>query len=281
MFVCRTFGNTNVSYQLGGHSNYSENFIVKYLIPTLTLLLLLFGLLTLAGSIRGGISFYLPILTISTFVGVIAYLSDKRFGLKIILIVSIAWLLRYFERSIFLSLYDPQNLGRWTLVVPIILVTIPLFFLSYNYRQRLLKKRSNLKRLTILFLFIPSLTFLSFIRKPHTNEFNCWYYINQSDSSYKITFAITPEHLFEVYSNFKELREFVEKNGIKDEYRAGLYCPETKVEIITRFKKITSISIVGFHNTTINNYYYLPKKVNIDYKQIKGDKSILEPDFEL
>lgn len=254
---------------------------MKYFIPILTILLLFFGLLTLLGTIVLGISFYSAALTFSTLIGIIAYLSDKKLGLTIILIVSAVWLLRYFERSTFLLLYDTQNLSRWILVVPIILVAIPLFFLSYIHRQRLLSKIVNFKRLPILFFLIPSVALLSFIRKTHTNEFNCWYYIEKTNTDYKITFAVTPEHLFEVYCNSKELKDFIQKNGIKDEYREGIYCPETKVKIITRFKKITSISIVGFHNTTTNKYYNLPNTIDINYNQIRGDKNILEPDLTL
>ncbi len=61
---------------------------MKYLIPTLTLLLFLFGVLTLVGSIRLGTGFYSPVLTLSTLFGFIVYLSDKKLGLTIILIVS-------------------------------------------------------------------------------------------------------------------------------------------------------------------------------------------------
>jgi hypothetical protein len=254
---------------------------VKYLIPILTILLLLLGLLTLLGSIFSGVSFYTLVLTFSTVFGIVAYLSNKKIGLTIILFVSIAWLLRYFERSGFLLLHDTENVSMWILVIPIISVSIPLFFLSYIYRQRLLNKSVNLKWLTMLFLLIPSLAFLSFTRKAHTNEYNCWYYIDQSSEDYMITFATTPEHLFEIYSSSKQLKDFIQNNGIKDQYREGIYCPETKVKIITKFKKITSISIIGFHNTTTNKYYKFPKSVDIDYNQLRGDKSILEPDFEL
>ena len=255
--------------------------IVKYLIPTFTVLLLLLGLLTLLGTLRSGVTIYSVVLTLSTLVGIIAYLSDKRLGSTIIFIVSIAWLLRYFERSSFLWLYDSRNLDRWSLIVPIILVAIPLLFLSYVYRQRLLNKTVNLKRLSLLFLLIPFFALVSFIRKPHTDEYNCWYYFGEINNDYKITFAVTPEHVFEVYSNSKELKDFIQKNGIKDPYREGIYCPETKVKVITRFKKIVSISIIGFHNTTIDKYFNLPNSIDIDYNQIKGDKSILEPDFTL
>lgn len=270
-----------VGCQLGGHRNYLEIFVVKYLIPILTILLFFLGLLTLLGTLRLGVSIYTVVLTLSTLVGIIAYLSDKRLGLTIILIISTAWLLRYFERSSFLWLYDSRNFDRWTLIIPIILIAIPLFFLSYIHRQRLLSKTVNLKRLTVLFLLIPFIALLSFIRKPHTDEYNSWYYFDNIGDDYKITFAVTPEHLFEVYSNSKELKDFIQKNGIKDPYREGIYCPETKVKVITRFKKIISISIIGFHNTTTNRYFNLPSSIDIDYNQIQGDKSILEPDFTL
>jgi hypothetical protein len=254
---------------------------VKYLIATLTILLLLLGLLTMIGSIFSGISFWSTALTFSTLIGIIFYFSDKKRGLTIILIISIAWLFRYFERSSFLLLYDPQNFDRWTLVLPIILVSTPLFFFSHIYRQRLSNKTVSIKRLALLFLLIPSLALLSFTRKAHTNEFNCWYYFDPTNSSYKITFAITPEHLFEGYSSSKELKDFIQKNGIQDQYREGFYCPETKVRVIKRFKEIKSISVVGFHNTTTNNHFNLSDPIDIDLNQINGDKSILEPNFKL
>jgi hypothetical protein len=254
---------------------------VKYLIPTLIILLLLFALLTLLGSFFSGISFWTATLTVSTLIGLTIYTLSKKQGLTIILVVSTLWLFRYFERGCFLILYDPKNIGRWTLVLPPIIVSTVLFFLVSIYRQRLSNKVINLKRLTILFLLIPSLALLSFTRKPHTNEFNCWYYFNQTTDRYNITFAITPEHIFEGYSNSKKLKDFIQLNGIRDQYREGIYCPETKVRVVKCFKEIESISIVGFHNTTTNKYYNLSRPVQIDLKQIHGDKSILEPDFEL
>jgi hypothetical protein len=244
-------------------------------------LLLLFGILTLFVSIFSGISFYLSALTFFTLIAILVYLADKKLGLTIIFIVSIAWLLRYFERVYFLLFYNPQNLGRWTLVVPFILTSIPLFFLSYIYKQRLLNRVINLKRLAIFSLLIPFLTLLSFVRKVHTNQFNCWYDIDQSSSNYKITFAVTPEHFFEVYSSSTELKDFIQKTGIKDQFRPGVYCPETEVKIVTRFTKVTSVSIIGFHNTEKNKYYNLRNPIEIDFNQIRGDKSILEPNFEL
>ena len=254
---------------------------VKYSIPILTVLLLLLGLLTLLGSIFSGISFWTAALTFSVLIGLIVYFWDKKLGSTIILIVSIAWLFRYFERRSFLLLYDSENIGRWILVIPIILVSTPLFFFSHIYRQRLTNKTVDLKRSTILFLLIPSLALLSFTRKVHTKEFNCWYYFDPKNSGYKITFAVTPEHIFEVYSNSKELKNFIQRNGIKDPYREGIYCPETKVRVTKGFKRIKSISVVGFHNTTTNNYYNLSHPIDIDLKQINGEKSILEPDFTL
>jgi hypothetical protein len=255
--------------------------LVKYLIPTFTVFLLLLGLLTLFVTLRSGVTVYTICLVLSTFAGLVTYLSNKRRGLDIIFIVSIAWLLRYFERSSFLLLYDSEITRRWLLVLPVIFVATPLAFLSYVNRQRLLSKKADLKRLAITIVLIPLISLLSFMRKPYTNEYNCWYYFNDTKGNYKIVFALTPEHLFEVYSGSQELEDFIQKNGIVVPNREGIYCPETKLQIITRFKRIVSVSVVEFHNTKKDQYFNLPYSIDLDYSLIKGDKSILEPRFTL
>jgi len=111
-------------------------------------------------------------------------------------------------------------------------------------------------------------------RKPHINEFNCWYHFDNDKKDYRITFAITSDHIFETTTDSEELKEFVLKYGIRDEFRPGIYCPETKVRVVTRFKKIVAVNILGFRNSTTNYKATLEEPFEIDINKIYGDKGI-------
>ncbi len=251
---------------------------MRYLIPILTFILFSCGLLIFFGTIRFGIGIYTPLLTIATLIGFLTLLTNKHKGLTINFFVSLGWLLRYFEHASYLLLYDRQNVGRWLIVtIPIILAAL-LFILTFKSKQNILGKPFRWRVVTFLIFAIASIGLISFVRKPHVGEFNCWYYFDNKND-YKITFAVTPDHIWEATSNSEELRNFILKNGIRDEFREGIYCPETKVKIVTRFKKIVAIRIIGFHNTTTNVYANLKSSIDIDINKIKGDMDILQPDF--
>lgn len=260
----------------------TQTTMTRYLIPILTFILFLFGLLIFFSSmLYWGIGTYTLLLTVSTFVGFVTLLTKRTTGLTIMFFVSIGWLLRYFEHASFLTLYDNQNIGRWVIVaIPILLSTIILTF-TYKARQDIQEKPFNPKFPTLLVLAIASIGLLSFVRKPHTNEFNCWYYFDNDKKDYKISFAITPDHIFETTTDSKELKEFVLKYGIRDEFRPGIYCPETKVRVVTRFKKIIAVKILGFRNSTTDYKATLDEPFEIDIDKIYGDKGILRPDFTL
>ena len=228
-----------------------------------------------------GIGIYTLILTVSTMVGFIFLLTKRTIGLTMMFFVSIGWLLRYFEHASFLTLYENQNIGRWVLVaIPIIFATI-ILTLTYKSQQNIREKKFNLKFPALLVLGVAAIGLLSFIRKPHTKEFNCWYYIDKNKKDYKITFALTPEHIFETTTDSKELKEFVLKYGIRDEYRPGIYCPETKVRVVTRFKKIIAVKLLGFRNSTTDYKATLHEPFEINIEKIHGDKGILQPEFKL
>ncbi|MBL7832623.1 MAG: hypothetical protein JNK18_01650 [Cyclobacteriaceae bacterium] len=256
--------------------------MTKYFIPILTFILFLFGFLIFFSSILyWGIGTYTAILTFSTLIGFIALLAKRTAGLTVMFFVCSGWLLRYFEHAGFLTLYDSQNLGRWVIVmIPILLSTI-ILTLTYKARQDIKEKPFSLKFPTLLIIGIAAIGLLSFVRKPHTNEFNCWYYIDNDKQDYKITFAITPDHIFETTTDSKELKEFVLKYGIRDEFRPGIYCPETKVRVVKRFNKIISAKILGFRNSTTDYEATLDEPFEIDVNEIYGDKGILEPQFRL
>lgn len=247
----------------------------------MTFILFLYGLLIFFGTIRFGIGIYTPILTISTLIGFVALRTNRKTGLVIIFFVSICWLLRYLEHASFLTLYDNQNIGRWVIVViPILLSTI-ILTLTHKSRQDIQEKPFSLKFPTLLVLGIATIGLLSFMRKPHTNEFNCWYYFDNDKKDYKISFSNTPDHIFETTTDSKELKEFVLKYGIRDEFRPSIYCPETKVRVVTRFKKIIAVKILGFRNSTTDYKATLDEPFEIDINKIYGDKGILQPDFTL
>lgn len=221
------------------------------------------------------------ILTFISFIGFCALIADKVLGTKIMFFVSIGWLLRYFEHASYLLLYDNQNIDRWILVfIPISLATT-ILLLAYKRLKVIQEKTFSFKTPILIILFLASIGLFSFVRKPHVNEFNCWYYFDDSKKDYKITFAITPEHIFETTTDSKELKEFVLKYGIRDKYRKGIYCPETKVRVITCFKNIVGLKILGFRNSTTNYNATLNEPFELDINKVYGDKGILQPDFNM
>lgn len=175
-----------------------------------------------------GIGTYTLILTISILIGFVVLLVKRTAGLTIVFFVSIGWLIRYFEHASYLTLYDIQNVGRWVIVAIPILLSTTILTLSYKARQAIQEKTFNIRFPILLVLAIASIGLLSFVRKPHTKEFNCWYYIDNDKKDYKISFAITPDHIFETTTDSKELKEFVLKYGIRDEFRSGIYCRRKK-----------------------------------------------------
>lgn len=226
-----------------------------------------------------GIGTYTLILTISILIGFVVLLVKRTAGLTIVFFVSIGWLIRYFEHASYLTLYDIQNVGRWVIVAIPILLSTTILTLSYKARQAIQEKTFNIRFPILLVLAIASIGLLSFVRKPHTKEFNCWYYIDNDKKDYKISFAITPDHIFETTTDSKELKEFVLKYGIRDEFRSGIYCPEKKVQVVTRFKKIISVKILGFRNSTTDYKAILDEPFEIDINKIYGDKEILQPNY--
>ena len=251
---------------------------MRYFIPILTFILFLCGLLIFFGTIRFGIGIYTPLLTIGTLIGFITLFTNRKKGLPIIFFVSLGWLLRYFEHASYLLLYDRQNVGRWLIVTIPIILAILLFILTFKSKQNILGKPFSWRVVTLSILAIASIGLISFVRKPHVDEFNCWYYFDNKND-YKITFAVSPDHIWEATSNSDELKNLISKNGIRDKFREGIYCPETKVRVITRFKKIVAIRIMGFHNTTTNVYSNFKSPIDIDLNKIKGDLDLLQPEF--
>jgi hypothetical protein len=75
-----------------------------------------------------GFGLYTFIITISTFIGLVALLKNRNIGMKIMFFVSIGWLLRYFEHASFLTLYGSQDLDRWLIVL------IPILLSSFIFR---------------------------------------------------------------------------------------------------------------------------------------------------
>ena len=145
------------------------------------------------GTMRNGIGVYTPLLTIATLIGFITLLTNRRKGLAIVFFVSLGWLLRYFEHVSYLLLYDRQNTGRWLIVTVPILLAVLLFVLTYKSRQYIFHRPFSWKIVTFTLLAIASFGLISFVRKPHVDEFNCWFYFDNKND-YKVTFAVAPDH---------------------------------------------------------------------------------------
>lgn len=255
---------------------------MKFTIQILTFLLFICGLLIFFGTLlTKGIGFYTPLLTGSAFIGFVILLFDKKLGQTVMLLVSAAWLLRYFEHASYLILYDPYNSGRWLLTIIPLLFALAIFGLTLKEKFKQIDKPFKNWYWGLLPLTFLTIGLLSFVYKPHTDEFNCWYYFDDKKDDYKITFAITPDHKIETTTSSTELKEIVKKEGLTYEGRDGYYWPETKVLITKRFKEIISVKILGFRNSEIDKKVRLENPVEIDLGTIKGDKSILEPEFNL
>lgn len=255
---------------------------MKFTIPILTFLLFLYGLLIFFATLRiSGLGFYTPILTISALVGFATLFFDKKLGWTLMLIISAAWLLRYFEHASYLILYDLNSSGRLLLTIIPLFFALPIFGLTLKEKFKQIDKPFKNWYWGLLPLIFLTIGLLSFVYKPHTDEFNCWYYFDDKKDEYKITFAITPDHKFEATASSTELKEIVKKEGLTYEGRDGYYWPETKVRITTRFKEIIGVKILGFRNSEIDKKVRLENPFEIDLATIKGDKSILEPEFNL
>lgn len=255
---------------------------MRFTIPILTFLLFLYGLFIFFVTLRvTGVGFYTPILTISTFIGFVALLANKKTGCTVMLIVAGAWLLRYFEHASYLILYDPDSSGRWLLTIIPVIFAFPIFGQSLKTAFKKFNKSLKIWHWGLFPIIFLTIGLFSFIYKPHTDEFNCWYYFDTNKDEYKITFAISPDHKFETTTSSAELKEIVKMEGLTYEGIEGYYWPETKVRIITRFTEIIGMKILGFRNSEIDKKVYLEKPFEIDMSTIKGDKSILEPEFNL
>jgi hypothetical protein len=254
---------------------------MKYLIPIITFLLFLVGVLILFTSLYSqGPGFYTSSLTLGTLIGFILIFIKRKIGYAFVFIVTIGWLLRYFEHASFLMFYDIESKGRWLMVGIPLLLSFALFTLSLKGIQT--ERKSTFKSIWIPLAFIvfSSIGLLSFIRKPHVNEINCWYYLNNESNDIKITFAITPDHKFDAFCSSKKLKKIILQEGMTYESRDGYYCPESKVKVITRFKEIVAVKVMGFRNSEIDKTVGFGKGFEIDPNSITGDKSILNPKFE-
>ncbi len=94
-------------------------------------------------------------------------------------------------------------------------------------------------------------------------------------------------HITNVYIGFfsslcssKDLKEIILKEGMTYESREGYYCPESRVKVITRFKEIVAVKVMGFMNSEIDKNVDFGNGFKIDLNSMVGDKSILEPKFE-
>jgi len=252
---------------------------MKFISPTLALLSFFFGVLFCLGSLQFDLGMYIPLVTISALVGFIFLLIDRKKGSVIMILISCAWLLHFFERATYLIIYDAFATGRWILVLIPISLSTASAIIGYKEFQQISGRTVNLKALAFLIVGIASIASLSWARKTHIKEFNCWYYFDKNEGQYKITFATSPENKFELITESKSLKDFVLRNGIRDEFRKGIYCSETKVKIVTTFNKAMSIEITGFHNTTTNYNANLNEPFKINVHKLNGDLDLLQPDF--
>lgn len=254
---------------------------MKYIIATLTFILFLFGLTEFTIQwFTFEIDTPILILTIFTFYGFICSFANSKNGLIVILMVAIGWLIKYFEQASFLIFYNSQNtFGRWVLTLFPLVLAIILLICAYKSKQRLLDRKFKFHIPIIIIFIIFLIDISSFIRKPHNIKLNCWYFIDNNKSVFRVQFSQSPEKIFELKSDSQELKRFALENGIRDQSRDGIYCPETKLRVVTKFRKIVSITVLGFGNSKNNYFAKLSTPVEISLDSIEGDKSILEPDF--
>ena len=228
-----------------------------------------------------GIGVYTSILTTGILIGLLISIFNRKIGWTIIFVGTIGWLLRYFEHVSYLLIYDIKSQGRWFLISIPIILCISIFVLIYKARQESIGKPVSIKFISITFLILISTGLISFLRKPQTHQFNCWYYIEDNKDDFTITFSVTPKHIFEATANSSELMNIIKKEALTYEFIQGYYCPETKVKVITRLNEVVGIEIMGFRNSEINKVVNFEKPFELDIRTLKGDKTILQPDFNL
>jgi len=110
---------------------------------------------------------------------------------------------------------------------------------------------------------------LACIYKPTTEEVNCWYYFDNSQT-YNVLFAEGSERTFEVELSSSELKNEVKTEALQYEGRKGYYCPETKVRIVTNFRKIISAKIMSFRNSETDKKVNFRSPIKIPLEKVNG-----------
>lgn len=218
------------------------------------------------------IGIHFPFLTFITLIAVTSGIGKFKYSNNIFLISGSLWIIFSSESIGFVSIFDSEYYGRYIVGIIPLLLAIGLVLSTPIVKKR---KKFSLNKIYL----IPILIIIgvgSLIYKPTLEEVNCWYYIT-NDDSYRVSFAKSPDRVFEVELSSEDLKNEVLTTAIKDKYREGYYCPETKIRVITSFGKIISAKIIAFRNSELNKNVKFQNPTKIPLEKVKGKLDILQP----
>ncbi|MDO6817538.1 hypothetical protein [Zobellia sp. 1_MG-2023] len=242
--------------------------ILKYIFG---ILLVIWGLL-IAWTKLFSVGLHFPFLTVLTIVAIILGISKHRKHNLIFFISASLWILFSAETIGFVIFFDSGNYERMIIgIIPLVLG------IGFIISSRPMEKW--IKNLNTRLLIIPALIIIgicSYAYKPSTDEVNCWYYFENTES-YNVRFAQAPDYTFEVRLSSEEVKEKVKKDGLQYASTAGHYCPETKVSVVTCFGNVISAKVMSFRNSEIDKKVVFNNPAKIPLDKVQGKIEILKP----
>lgn len=242
--------------------------VFKYIF---SVLLVIWGIITLAVKLFfEGLHF--PFLTVFTLMAIALGINKNKKSNLVFFISASFWILMSAETIGFVIFFDSGNYERMLIGIIPLFLGIGLMLSTKNKEKRI----SFLIKKGLVILFLTALGISSYVYKTSTEEINCWYHF-EDEESYKVVFASSPKHKFEVILSSQELKKEVKKEAIKYENIDGYYCPETKVRVVTYYGKIISAKIISFRNSETDKNITFSHQVKIPLNEVKGEVEILKP----
>lgn len=251
---------------------------MKLVIAILSFLLFLSGLYIVASTFFiYGFATFTVFITIATFLGFLTSIFIQKIGKWILLVVSIFWLVRYFEHVSYLLLFDPASGQRWSVIIFQWSIAYVLFGLLVTKIRRADGKPFGLIQWIMVFLFFLGIGLGSFIHKPYTKEFNGIYQINVDKDSCNIILAVAPNHELTSTIGSDKIDEKVKLLGSNLRKPNEYYCPQTKVRIVISFYSVKKVSIQGFYNWELGKFVKFNNPIELYPATIEGDLNLLLP----
>ncbi|NLR95055.1 hypothetical protein HGP29_27900 [Flammeovirga sp. SR4] len=217
---------------------------------------------SMAWSIHSKDMLYLP-LWITTIIGLILYLVTKQIGNKILILVSILWLLQLAETLGWFLTFKPEKIafiGLPTLAS----ILIVIFGTNKEFKNR--KKVGFF--IKAIALIIPILGTFSYSYKTYDRAvFSEFYGID--NTKYKAVFKRTPSSTrqFEIDLSVNELRDLVKNKAtfVANHH----YFPNARLKVNMRFSKINEIELYQIEG------YELEQPIKWKIDELSGETEFL------